>query len=768
VTCAPDEACDPSDGQCVSVGDGCVVLLECAGACALDETCVNGCKATASVEAVVLFDAAIGCLLTECPTFESNCFDAAEAGVCATAWQACKVDGAACTDASCDDGDPCTADACDPLVGCSNEGVTCDDGDPCTADSCDPVDGCSYASACDDGDPCTDDSCDASGCQHEPVVCAPGSVCVPEAASCVVPKGGLGCASAVACALACANDVDCVNDCNNQAAGAALSAVDSVMGCILVACGDFDSTCAEQALAATCADAYGICSGIFGSCDLDPCDDGDPCTEDLCDGGLGCLYGPVTCADGSACTTATGSCSAVVTSCAETLSGCLSQCLADDNAPWTCHDTCAGLQPPTPALSALTVCLADACPAGAGASCASTALLPGGACADAATTCIAGVPGDIDGDGVLDTVDPCPYDPAPACLDPASTSCKTAFNDCMFACLDDGLDADFCAPACTTSNMSAAAAAGLLAVQSCITGQCAPGAGASCNTTAVTIHCSSKVLDCYAIEAVCDPAECDDGDPCTTNECGEGGGCIFPPLECPDGASCDPGAGGCVAATKPCGDDIYGCYVPCMAQGGESIACQDGCGPNTSPTLGELASCVAEVCPGPVFNCYSSAMGFGGPCADLHNECLHPTDTDDDGLPDNGDPCPYDPTPDCSGPGELSCALLYSCLESCVMAGSTGLSCAGSCPPAETSSEVSGALLDVGFCMQQNCTAFSEPTCVEDLASLDGPCGTQVTACVLPGVDCSAAACDDGDACTDDTCDSIGTCYHKSNGQCGP
>lgn len=48
----------------------------------------------------------------------------------------------------CDDGDMCTADACDATSGCSNTGI----------------DGCCNADLeCDDGDACTDDTCSGAG-----------------------------------------------------------------------------------------------------------------------------------------------------------------------------------------------------------------------------------------------------------------------------------------------------------------------------------------------------------------------------------------------------------------------------------------------------------------------------------------------------------------------------------------------------------------------------------------------------------------------------
>src|SRR5438552_882486 len=73
----------------------------------------------------------------------------------------------------CDDGDACTSDFCDALLGCqhSNNTAACDDGNACTTrDTCSggrcvggpPRD-------CDDGALCTDDTCDAvSGCANQP------------------------------------------------------------------------------------------------------------------------------------------------------------------------------------------------------------------------------------------------------------------------------------------------------------------------------------------------------------------------------------------------------------------------------------------------------------------------------------------------------------------------------------------------------------------------------------------------------------------------
>jgi hypothetical protein len=120
---------------------------------------------------------------------------------------------------SCDDGNECTADACDPVSGCVNtpiealcndgdactgdgtcsngvctagESLPCSDGNSCTIDSCHPSDGCSHlevfspcctglVSVCDDGNPCTNDECDpvTKDCSYENnyLACDDGDAC---------------------------------------------------------------------------------------------------------------------------------------------------------------------------------------------------------------------------------------------------------------------------------------------------------------------------------------------------------------------------------------------------------------------------------------------------------------------------------------------------------------------------------------------------------------------------------------------------------------
>ena len=60
--------------------------------------------------------------------------------------------------------------------------MSCSDGNLCTVDTCDNVVGCVFVSrACNDNDACTEDSCDAAtgNCLNTPIVCPGGGACDP-------------------------------------------------------------------------------------------------------------------------------------------------------------------------------------------------------------------------------------------------------------------------------------------------------------------------------------------------------------------------------------------------------------------------------------------------------------------------------------------------------------------------------------------------------------------------------------------------------------
>lgn len=196
----------------------------------------------------------------------------------------CGAPGEACclADAHCDDGDPCTVDACDapgqacvhaPVLGCCVDDAACSDADACTADACDvatslcvssPVPGCcNTALDCDDGAPCTLDVCPGPGgpCEHSPISqccvsdadCDDGAACTADACGAgnlCVHLGVPGC---------CASDADCQE------------APDDL--CTANECDLATGTCASTGL------------GPLGCCNTSAdCDDGDACTADACSG----------------------------------------------------------------------------------------------------------------------------------------------------------------------------------------------------------------------------------------------------------------------------------------------------------------------------------------------------------------------------------------------------------------------------------------------------------------------------------------------------
>ena len=210
-----------------------------------------------------------------------------------------------CVDASlCDDGDPCTEDACEPATGCTHAPVDgpCDDGDACTTgDACAAGDCLATGGlGCDDLNPCTDDACDPQlGC-----TAAPNTAPCDDASACTI---GDACAGGwcLGDPLACDDTLPCTDD-----------ACDPVTGCthahLTGPCEDGDACTTGDA----CAGGDCLPTGAL------ECDDLNPCTDDACDPQLGCTAAPNTapCDDANPCTTgdacAGGWCTAEPVACA--------------------------------------------------------------------------------------------------------------------------------------------------------------------------------------------------------------------------------------------------------------------------------------------------------------------------------------------------------------------------------------------------------------------------------------------------------------------
>ena len=159
----------------------------------------------------------------------------------------------------------------------------CDDANPCTSDSCDPVNGCEHAAkagTCSDGDPCTDgDICSSSACKPgNAKVCDDGNPCTSD--TCLQ---GVGCQSKINSGASC----------------------------------DDAQACTDQD---TC-NATGVCVGK-----AKVCDDGNACTTDKCVAGACATTAAAdgsACDDNNACTPATTCAAGLCTVPASQLEGLL-------------------------------------------------------------------------------------------------------------------------------------------------------------------------------------------------------------------------------------------------------------------------------------------------------------------------------------------------------------------------------------------------------------------------------------------------------------
>ncbi len=467
------------------------------------------------------------------------------------------------TPPDCDDGDECTDDLCGPPLGCSHKRRDCDDGEVCTTDGCSPATGCVHGPAegepCDDGDSCTvGDQCSGGECAPGPRdPCDDGDPCTAD--ECVTGSG---------CAHGPASDG--------------------------TPCPDEDRCNGEESCAG------GVCTA--GTPPV--CDDGDPCTLDLCAPAMGCTY--VAAPDGTACL---------------------------DADPCNGQETCFGsaCTPGTPLdCDDGDVCTDDACEPGVGC----THVQGTAPCEDLDPCtkddrCRAGV---CRGDPACDDGDPCTAD---ACM---------ASGDCLHGAAEDGIPCDD-GDGCSLDD-------------ECLSGACAPGAPKECDDG----DACSGVETCAGGE--CQPGvalECDDGEVCTADDCDPAIGCTHVPFEgvlpCDDGLVCTeddtclngacspgpvpvcPGGGPCVQGV--CREEAGGCTTepltegsPCPdedlcngdetcsggeCKGGTPLECDDG-DPCTDDWCDPAEGCRVRASDAP--ECVAPQVTVVGIAAGTHHTCV--------------------------------------------------------------------------------------------------------------------------------------------------
>ena len=512
-----DDTCDSGTGNCKYSAN--TAPCEDGDKCTTGDVCANSACKAAKITAC---DDGNPCTDDSCDKTTGQCTVAP------------KVDGVACDDGDkcsendsckggtckagaakfCDDGKLCTDDACDPKTGCTAKNNTA----PCSGDAC-KLGACASGACvlgtktgCDDGNPCTTDVCDTktNSCTFTPVangtVCGDGTPCVDKS-TCAAGK----------CQPGAKIDCDDGNPCTNDTC-------DPATGCKWTGnkapCDDGDKC--------TTGDACNNGSCAKGT-PLDvakACDDGNPCTDQACDSGKGCLNpaNSAPCDDGSICTSndacKDGKCQGGDAGKCDDGKPCTNDLCdpktgdcswsantgaCDDGDPCTANDACAAGKCAGTAKSCddSNNCTTDSCDAKTGA-CLNVAVAGTVACDDGSKC----TKDDTCKDGK------CTGGGAPVCDDGnacTDDTCDPATGNCSF-----GPNSAPCnnGDKCTFGD-------------TCKNGKCITGSSQSCDdgTSCTTDSCDAVTGACK-FTPVADGTACTDGFACTTKEACAAGKCV--------------------------------------------------------------------------------------------------------------------------------------------------------------------------------------------------------------------------------------------------
>jgi len=478
------------------------------------------------------------------------------------------------------------------------------------------------------------------------------------------------------------------------------------------------------------------CLGPGCACvDSGPCDDGDACTVgDGCIAGV-CVAGPaMDCGDGNACT---------ADSCAD------GNCdhLAADGLPCEDGDLCTKGD----------ACAAEQCVAGPPPACDPVGPCEQGQCAPESGLCVQ-----------VPKVDGAACDDEDACTD--ADACKGGICAGDAVSCDDGkaCTQDLCA---AKSGCSHPAAAGpcddnnaCTADDACANGACAGQVVACGDANPCTVDACDMALGCTHTAA---PGPCDDGSACTVDDACKAGLCQGTAKSCDD--------------DDPCTADSCNPATGCQHAGGAATAgwtCDD----DDPCTLKDVCNAEKGGCAGSPLNCDSGTPCQVGACDPQGGGCAF-THVDGAACDLDGDKCSLD---QCNG-GKCAAGKPKAC--------QTGNVCiAAKCAP-QTGKCVFSLLDDVpcsdgdactgpDACDSGNCMAAQTGACKDDNPCTDDACDPATGKCshplskdgqacdVIPctlGETCAKGSCqggkpkgcDDGDACTIDSCAPVtGKCQH--------
>ncbi len=651
----------------------------------------------------------------------------------------------------CSDGVPCTVDTCDEAnstcVSTPNDALCdntlfCDGIETCTLAGC--VAGTPIA--CGDGITCTIDTCNegTDSCSNSPTdsfcndfqFCTGTESCNPSDPGADPTSGCLAgtpvaCNDGIACTQDTCNDfIDTCeffpNDllCDNGIFCDGIEACDVNTGCVIISLLDCDDGIA--CTVDTCDEINQVCINTPSDA---LCDNGMFCDgAETCDALLDCQAGAVVnCDDGVGCTD--DSCDEVGDACVNAANDGLC-----DNSLF-----CDGAETCDPLLD---------CQLGITVNCDDGVLCTVDSCDEVNDVC-SNLTDDVfcdngifcDGAEVCDSVLDCQFVPAVDCNDNVGCtvdSCDevndTCVNTIADALCDDGL---FCTGVETCDP-----------VLDCLAGG-NPCPGLACDEP------SGLCVPCTV-----DP-ECDDGQFCNGLETCVAGACIAGvPVVCDDGIgctldSCDEFADVCVNATNDtlCDNGLFCdgveiCDVLLDCQPGPAVNCDDGVGCTTVDVCDEVNDvCVntpsdafcdnGQFCDGvetcdSILDCLAGVVvscDDGVPCTDdscdeIGNICVN---APNDGLCDNGQFCD----------GVETCDAVLDCQAGTPVNCSDGVSC---------TSDLCNETIDA-------CTNMAADVLCNDGQFCNGVETCDAVLDCQPGV---ALTCDDGVACTTDSCDEIG------------
>jgi len=744
--CTEGDQC--RDGQCVGGANACA--CEADQECPQDGDLCNGVLRCVQRVCILDLDSVVHCPPPESPCMEARCRPAD--GKCE---EVPAGEGAPCDDGnSCSLGDHCQQGLC---VGTTT--VSCDDGNPCTDDTCDARQGCLHAfneAPCDDGNACTEaDTCRQGACLGR---LTPRCGCQVDG-DCESLEDGNRCNGILTCQEGiCRVDPTTVITCDAAGLGPCRTAVcDPGTGkCIATNLSD-DRPCDDGNACTTESRCQaGTCVGVG-----EPlrCDDGNECTADRCDPAVGCVFEPRSgaCEDGNLCTEndfcEDGQCrSGTLKTCRDASPctddlcdpslGCVfpfNEASCDDGDSCTVGDRCTdGRCRPGPRdpCDDNNPCTTDSCDADRGGCIHQANTDPcddgnwctvGDICAQ--KVCQPGTP------RVCDDGNPCTKETC----DPEGQRCLSEPDN--EASCDDGraCTRDFCRDGQCTSIVACEDG------NPCTEGLCDPETG-ECVQQGIQALCDDSdpctVEDACTEEATCKglPKDCEEGDFCTIDSCEPGTGeCLHEPVSLDDGDlctvdSCDPGTGEVTHVPVECSnhdacDGLETCNpMTGLCVPGTPIHCDDGnlCNglESCNPTTGQCES-------GTPLNCDDANLCTLDECIATLG-CRHMplvgTTCNDRDLCTVNDQCQADGR--CEGT-PIDC--------------SDGDACNG----LETCDPLSGG-----------CVAGVPVACDDqDVCNGVETCDPVTGKCV-PG---TALRCDDGNPCTDDLCDRVTGCYNPNN-----